>query len=156
MLSAVWYNTSAGQLPVEPEQLSAGSHTPADWRHVVVEDLKPSTQVLAPPRQESVASQGPPLEVPTQAVVDGWKAFAGQAPEEPVQLSATSHWPAEVRHVVVEVRKPSTQVFVVPAHESDASQGPPLELPVQAVVDGWNPSAGQVADEPVQLSAMSH
>src|SRR6476620_3217641 len=113
MLAAVWYNTSAGQLPVEPEQLSAGSHTPADWRHVVVEDLKPSTQVFAPPRQESVASQGPPLEVPTQAVV-------------------------------------------VPAHESDASQGPPFELPVQAVVDGWNPSAGQVADEPVQLSAMSH
>ena len=77
MLSAVWYNTSAGQLPVEPEQLSAGSHTPADWRHVVVEDLKPSTQVLAPPRQESVASQGPPLEVPTQAVVDGWMNSSG-------------------------------------------------------------------------------
>jgi hypothetical protein len=60
-------------------------------RHVVVDDWKPSTQVLAVPLQESVPSQGPPLEVPVQAVVAGWKASAGQAPEEPVQLSSTSH-----------------------------------------------------------------
>ena len=42
-------------------------------------------------RQESVPSQSSPLEVPTQAVVAGWNPFAGQAPDEPVQLSATSH-----------------------------------------------------------------
>jgi hypothetical protein len=58
---------------------------------VVVEDTKPSTQVLAVPRQESVPSQSPPLEVPTQAVVAGWKPSAGQVADEPVQLSATSH-----------------------------------------------------------------
>ena len=56
----------------------------------MVADWKPSTQWPAP-SQESVPSQGPPLEVPTQAVVDGWKPFAGQAPDVPVQLSATSH-----------------------------------------------------------------
>ena len=32
-----------------------------------------------------------------------------QAPEVPVQLSATSHWPVEARQVVVDGRKPSTQ-----------------------------------------------
>jgi hypothetical protein len=41
------------------------------------------------------------LEVPTHVVVAGWKPFAGQAPELPVQLSATSHGPDEGRHVVV-------------------------------------------------------
>ena len=57
---------------------------------MVVDDLKPSTQ--APwPSQESVPSQAPPFEVPVQVVVDGAKPSAGQAPDEPVQLSATSH-----------------------------------------------------------------
>jgi hypothetical protein len=41
--------------------------------------------------QESVPSHAPPFELPTQVVVDGWKPFAGQAPDEPVQDSATSH-----------------------------------------------------------------
>ena len=144
----------AGQAPDEPVQLSATSHCPADSRHVVVDDLKPSTQAPAP-SQESVPSQGPPLEVPVQAVVAGWKPFAGQAPDEPVQLSATSHCPAEARQVVVADLKPSTQA-PAPSQESVPSQGPPLEVPVQAVVDGWKPSAGQAPDEPVQLSATSH
>ena len=58
---------------------------------MVVDGLKPSTQLSAVPLQESVPSHGPPLDVPTQAVVDGWKASTGHAPDEPVQLSATSH-----------------------------------------------------------------
>ena len=57
---------------------------------MVVADLKPSTQAPLP-SQESVPSQAPPLEVPVQAVVEGWKALSGQAPIVPVQLSATSH-----------------------------------------------------------------
>ena len=57
---------------------------------MVVAGWKPSTQ-LPEPLQESLPSQAPPFEVPTQAVVTGWKPFAGQAPDEPVQLSATSH-----------------------------------------------------------------
>jgi hypothetical protein len=56
----------------------------------VVEDRKPSAQ--APdPSQESVPSQSPPLDVPTQAVVNGWKPSTGHSTDEPVQLSATSH-----------------------------------------------------------------
>ena len=57
---------------------------------MVVDGLKPSTHFPAP-SQESVPSQAPPFEVPVQAVVLGWKVFSGQAPDVPVQLSATSH-----------------------------------------------------------------
>ena len=56
----------------------------------MVADWNPSTQ-LPEPSQESVPSQGPPFEVPTQVVVLAWKPSGGQAPDEPVQLSATSH-----------------------------------------------------------------
>ena len=82
---------SSGQAPLEPVQLSAGSQQPPDMRHVVVDDWKPSTQVLAVPLQESVPSQGPPLDVPTQVVVAAAKPSAGPAPDVPLQLSATSH-----------------------------------------------------------------
>jgi hypothetical protein len=58
---------------------------------MVVDDWKPSTQVLAVPEQESVPSQAPPFDVPVQAVVEGWKPSAGHALDEPEQLSATSH-----------------------------------------------------------------
>jgi hypothetical protein len=50
-----------------------------------------------------------PLPSLVHVVPDGWKPSAGQAPVEPVQLSATSHGPAEGRHVVVAGWKPSTQ-----------------------------------------------
>src|SRR5262245_23870576 len=150
------WKASAGQSPDEPEQLSATSHCPADARQMVVAGWKPSTQVFSPPLHESVPSQGPPFEVPTQAVVAGWKASAGQAPDEPVQLSATSHCPADARQMVVAGWKPSTQVFSPPLHESVPSQAPPFEVPVQGVVAGWKASAGQAPDEPVQLSATSH
>jgi hypothetical protein len=36
-------------------------------------------------------SQAPPFDVPVQLAVFGWKPSAGQIPEVPVQLSATSH-----------------------------------------------------------------
>jgi len=38
-----------------------------------------------------VPSHAPPFEVPTQEVVEAWKPSAGQVPDVPVQLSATSH-----------------------------------------------------------------
>ena len=102
------WNPSGGHAPDDPVQLSATSHGPVDGRQVVVADWKPSTQWPAP-SQESVPSQGPPFEVPTHEVVEGWKPFGGQAPDEPVQLSATSHWPVDGRQVVVADWKPSTQ-----------------------------------------------
>jgi len=46
---------------------------------------------LPAPSHESDPSQAPPFEVPTQVVVEDWNPFAGQAPDDPVQLSATSH-----------------------------------------------------------------
>ena len=42
------------------------------------------------------------------------KPSAGQAPEVPVQFSATSHWPAEVRQTVLAGEKTSTQELLVP------------------------------------------
>jgi hypothetical protein len=57
---------------------------------MVVDGWKPSTHV-PPPSQESVPSQAPPFDVPVQAVVEGWKPSFGHAPDEPEQLSATSH-----------------------------------------------------------------
>jgi len=42
------------------------------------------------------------------------KMFAGQVPDVPVQFSATSHWPAELRQVKLDVWKTSTQVLAVP------------------------------------------
>jgi hypothetical protein len=39
---------------------------------------------------------------------------AGHAPEEPVQFSATSHWPAEELQTTVFALKTSTHVFAVP------------------------------------------
>jgi hypothetical protein len=50
-----------------------------------------------------------PLPSLVHVVPDGWKPSAGQAPVEPVQLSATSHGPAEGRQVVVAGWNPSTQ-----------------------------------------------
>ena len=81
---------SGGQAPEDPVQLSVTSQSPVERRHVVVAGLKPSTQ-SPDPSQESVPSHGPPFDVPTQVVVEGWKPFAGHAPELPVQFSATSH-----------------------------------------------------------------
>src|SRR5438445_131021 len=103
---------SAGQAPEVPVQLSATSHWPAEPRQTVVEDLKASTQVSLVPLQWSASSQAPPCEVPVQVVVTNAKASAGQAPEMPVQLSATSHWPADVRQTVLEGLKTSTHALL--------------------------------------------
>src|SRR5207249_2329038 len=92
---------SMGHAPDVPEQVSATSHGPAEGRHVVV--LYASTHVLPLPEQWSPASlsHAPPCELPVQLVDGEAKPSAGHAPEVPVQLSATSHGPAEGRHVVV-------------------------------------------------------
>ena len=55
----------------------------------------------------------------------------------------------------VAARKPSTHL-PLPSQESSPSQAPPFEVPVQVVVAGLKPSAGQAPDVPVQLSATSH
>jgi hypothetical protein len=122
--------------------------------------LKTSTHTLLVPVQWSAASLShtPPCEVPVQPVVDGWKPFAGQAPLDPVHVSATSHWPAEARHCVVFDWKTSTHTLLVPVQWSAASlsHAPPCEVPVQLVAADRKTSAGQAPLDPVHVSATSH
>ena len=42
------------------------------------------------------------------------KPSAGHVPEVPVQVSATSHWPADARHVTLAARKTSTHELLLP------------------------------------------
>ena len=81
-----------------------------------LDDWKTSTQVFAVPEQWSAASlsHAPPCEAPRQLVEDEAKTSAGQVPDVPVQVSATSHWPAEGRQVKLEDWKTSTHVLLVP------------------------------------------
>src|SRR5439155_1176589 len=91
---------SAGQLALEPVQVSAVSHGPAAARQTVVDERKPSAGQLAlEPVQVSAVSHGPAAA--RQTVVEGWKPLAGQVSLDPVQNSATSQLPADARHCVV-------------------------------------------------------
>ena len=47
-------------------------------------------------------------------VVAGWKPFAGQVPDVPLQLSAASHGPIDARHVNVDAWKTSIHVLLDP------------------------------------------
>jgi hypothetical protein len=110
------------------------------------------TCTQAPAEQTSLVQALPSDE---QTVPFGRDPSAGQEPDVPVQLSATSHSPAAARQMVVAGLKPSTQC-PDPSQESVPSQAPPFEPPVQVVVAVANPSAGHEPDVPVQLSATSH
>ena len=151
---------SAGQAPLAPVHISATSHCPADARHVTVLALKTSTHVLAAPEQWSAASssQAPPSDAPVQLVAADAKLSAGQAPLAPVHISATSHWPADARHVTVLALKVSTHVLAAPEQWSVASlsHAPPWELPVQLVDADAKVFAGQAPLAPVHISATSH
>src|SRR5439155_44720 len=102
-------------------------------------------------------SHPPPCEVPRQWVDDDANPSAGHAPEVPGHVSATSHWPAESRHVWPAARKTSTHALLIPEQWSAASlsQSPPCEVPVQLVDAGAKPFAGQLALEPVHCAATS-
>jgi hypothetical protein len=89
-------NRSAGHALANPVQVSATSQVPADARHSVVRNL--STQVLAPPRHLSIPSHAPPFNAPVHVVVFAANRSAGHALLAPVQVSATSHTPADPRH----------------------------------------------------------
>src|SRR5207247_4440050 len=127
---------SAGHVPEVPVQLSATSHWPADARQVTLAALYASTQTLLVPVQWSAGSSShtPPSDVPMQCVVADWKASAGHVPEVPVQLSATSHWPAEARHVTTAASYASTQTLLAPVHwtAGSSSHTPPSDVPMQS------------------------
>ena len=57
----------------------------------MVDARKASTHELLVPEQWSAPSHAPPFDVPVQLVDDDANPSAGQAPDVPVQLSATSH-----------------------------------------------------------------
>ena len=59
-------------------------------------------------------SHAPPFDAPVQLVALDLNTSAGHVPLEPVQVSATSHWPAEARHVKVLAWKTSTHALLVP------------------------------------------
>jgi hypothetical protein len=80
---------------------------------------------------------------------------AGQAPDEPVQVSATSHGPAELRQVKDDDWKTSTQVASIPEQWSAPSHNPPWEVPVQLVAFDLKPLSVQLPD-PLHVSWFSH
>jgi mannose/fructose/N-acetylgalactosamine-specific phosphotransferase system component IIC len=153
---ALGAKTSAGHVPEDPVHVSATSHWPAEPRQVKLLGWKTSMHVLAVPLQWSVPSQAPPVEVPVQVVALGANTSAGQTPDDPVQVSATSHWPAEPRQVKLLGWKTSIQVLAVPLQWSAPSHAPPVEVPVQVVALGAKTSAGHVPEDPVHVSATSH
>src|SRR5262245_30950566 len=81
-------------------------------------------------------------------------ALAGQAAEDPVQFSATSHAPDAERQTVDEETKPlAGHAALAPVQFSATSQVPAEER--HTVADETKPSAGHVALAPVQFSATS-
>jgi hypothetical protein len=78
------------------------------------DDWNTSTHEFAVPLQWSVASHAPPCEEPVQSTTAVSKTSAGQVPDVPVHVSATSHWPASVRQVKLDDWKTSTHEFAVP------------------------------------------
>ena len=88
-----------------------------------------------------------------QAVPLVLKLSAGQLVDVPVQLSARSHSPAAPRQTVPALPAGCWQATFAPSHWSLVQTFPSS---VQAVPLVFLASAGQVAEEPVQLSARSH
>src|SRR5438552_2939730 len=142
-----------------PLQVSDVHESPSSVQ-VVPTAWKTSTHALLVPVQWSAASlsHAPPCEAPTQSVATDANPFAGHAADVPLQVSATSHWPAEARHVELAAWKTSTHELLVPVQWSAASlsHAPPCEAPTQPVDTDANAFAGHAADVPVQVSATSH
>jgi hypothetical protein len=79
---------------------------------------------------------------------------AGQAAEEPVHVSATSHAPAEARQPNPAWRMVSEgQTGETPSHTSATSQSPAAVRHVES--SGRTTSGGHCGDNPVQVSATS-
>jgi hypothetical protein len=75
----------------------------------------------------------------------------------PSQFSATSHGPAEARHVVDDDFTASAGQFTpLPVQNSVSSQTSPAEPARHTVLPGAKASAGQLSETPSQNSATSH
>src|SRR5207247_5063645 len=145
---------SAGQFGPVPGQCSAGSHSPAESRQTVLDDLKASAgQTVLDPVQFSSTSQAPAAARHTAPALPAgcWQvtfvpshrssvhalpsevhtvplaflASVGQLGPFPDQFSARSHSSAATRHTVLEERKPSAgQLPLDPLQVSCTSQLP--------------------------------
>ena len=128
---------SALQTCHEPQGVPTGN---IGWEHPPAPSQRSLVQALL--SSEHVASED-------------WKPSVGQLAPAPVQYSAASHSPAEVRHWVVLEANPSTgQLSLLPVQVSATSQLP-AELR-HTVVAGCLASSGHAAALPVQYSAASH
>src|SRR5439155_1480060 len=145
---------STGQLAADPVHFSAGSHSPADGRQVIVAGSNASARhTVLLQVQVSSTSQGPAaarqpapslpagcwqssLEPSHVSVVQGLPssvhavsdvvfASAGHAGPVPGQFSAGSHSPADARQTVLAGSKASFgHVVLVPVQVSSTSQAP--------------------------------
>src|SRR5439155_117129 len=144
--------TSAGQPTLDPLQVSAGSHPPAEERQTVEEDARASAGQLAlVPVQVSATSHSPAETRHT--VLEDTNPLLGQAALVPVQLSAMSHAPADARQMAPALPTGCWQVTVEPSHVSVVQA---LPSSVHAVPFVFTASVGQLAALPVQNSATSH
>src|SRR5439155_946698 len=131
------WKPSAGHAALDPVQLSATSHEPAEARQTVLEDWKASAGHAALDPVQLSATSHEPAEA-RQTVLEDWKPSAGHAALDPVQLSATSQGPAEARHTVPAL--PAAWLHAPPLRVS-VVQGFPSS--VQPVPFGWKASGGQ-------------
>jgi hypothetical protein len=143
---------SDGQLAELPVQLSATSHWPLEGRQTVVDGRNESAGHAADePLQVSARSQAPAAA--RQTVEANANPSAGQVELVPVQVSATSQAPADARQTAPAFPTGCWQATAVPLHWSWVHG---LPSSVQAVPFDFLVSAGQAAEEPVQVSARSH
>jgi len=145
---------SAGQVALLPVHVSAASQASVAARQTAPALPTGCWQSTLVPLQVSLV-QGLPSLVHAVPLVR--LPSAGQVcPAVPVQLSATSHSPAEARHTVPPGVTTSTgQLLFVPSQLSGASHESPDPARHTNVL-GWTPSGGQVVLIPVQVSATSH
>src|SRR2546422_32109 len=107
--------TSAGQVVLDPVQVSAGSHPPAEARQTAPALPTACGQVAPVPSHRSRV-QG--FASAVQAVPLVFLASVGQLVLDPVQLSARSHSPAAARQTVPALPAGWVQVALVPLQMS--------------------------------------
>src|SRR5262245_47832377 len=143
---------SAGQLALEPVQVSAMSQVPAEGRHTVEDEAKPSAgQLSVRPLQRSATAQTPAEARQTAVLL----ASGGQPLFTPSQFSARSQTPAGARHCAVLLASAGHGWPAVPGQFSATSQMPPAGRHVRKAP--LTLSAGQGSPGvPEQSSAGSH
>src|SRR5205823_4203933 len=142
---------SAGQFGPVPGQFSAGSHSPAESRQTVLDDLKASAgQTVLDPVQVSSTSQSPAAARHTAAA---FPAGCWQSLLLPSHSSRLHGLPSSVHAVPAELLASAGQSAPVPGQFSAGSHSPPGVR--QSVLAGLTSAAGQTVLDPVQVSSTS-